>query len=151
MFGDWDWKGCELTTGQEIKSHNVISGCVAERLAAEGNANQLGAVSASRVPGDVEVLGDLDLGGDDLLVVLVESRVDTLEGLPELLAGDFDLDNGVAEGEGSENLTAGDWAGINGGADTTTVDDSAIGCGGLVEAVFEHGVSHEVSEDTWWS
>ncbi|KAI6771046.1 hypothetical protein HG531_009901 [Fusarium graminearum] len=107
-------------TSKEVKRDNAILGLILERLIVELQADQLGSVLVVRVELDLETLGNLEPRGDLLVVVL------------DLATGDVTL--------------------VNCGANSTGVDKSEAGLvivgATLVEAVLEHGVGHDLSEQT---
>lgn len=137
------------TTSQEIQRNNIIDLRPIKRLTTHIHTNEFTPIARVRVIRDLDPIADLDDARDSLLVVLVDTGIHTLERLPQLIAIDLDLNNSVSEGEGCENLTASDGSLVDSCAHAAGVDECEV-CGvGLVEAVGEHGVGHELAQETF--
>ncbi|CAG9942217.1 unnamed protein product [Clonostachys rosea f. rosea IK726] len=98
----------------------------------------------------VPAAGEEVEGADLLAVELVVGGDEALEDLGEVGAGEGELDHGVAEGEGRQDLAAGDVALVDGGADAARVVEGEVGLPvalGLVRAVLVHGVGHDLAEE----
>lgn len=137
-------------TGEEVKGDDAVHAVLLDRLTADVDAEKSVADCALGVVDDLDVVGDLEPRGDGAAVVLIEAGDGAFEDGPELAASQGDLDNGVAEGERGQNLAAGDLGGVNGSTNTAGVDKGKVRtvgeADGAVEAVLEHGVSHDLAE-----
>jgi len=98
------------------------------------------------VPGELDLLGNLD---ETRRLMVAESRpfrYDTLEDVQELLAGPFKVNDRVHKGEGSEHIPLGDTTRWNGRANGTGADDGGIDITTSILPVLVHGVGDDISE-----
>ncbi|CAH0038038.1 unnamed protein product [Clonostachys rhizophaga] len=136
--------------GEEVEGDEAVLARVVEVLAADGHFHEALAYLVGRVVLDAHGARDLEPGADLLAVELVVRGDEALEDLAEVGAGEGELDHGVAEGEGRQDLAAGDVALVDGGADAARVVEGEVGllvALGLVGAVFVHGVGHDLAEE----
>lgn len=145
-------RGEEVITAarEEVKRDDAVVLVILKKLPADPDAEEgrtgrpVGAVD------DLDVVGDLEPGGDGAAVVLVDAGDGAFEDGADFGSGKGDLHDGVAEGERGEDTATGDVAGLDGGTDTASVDESEVRAlseaNGLVKAVFQHGIRHNLAE-----
>lgn len=136
--------------GEEVERDHVVLLAVVEGRAGDLHVDEARAVGGAGVEGDGDVARDLEPGRDGLVVVLVDHGDAALEDGAQVGAGVGQLHDGVAKGEAGQDFAAGDFAGVDGGADAAGVDEGEIrlvvAVFRLVLAVLEHRVRHDLAQ-----
>ena len=111
-------------TGQEISGGDLVGGGIgsAERGTVDREFDCSG-----RVVLELDFPGNLNERGDSLAIELGNLGDDTLEAFPEITPGEGEIDDGVPEGHGGENITECDISSVDRGAESTSVGDSGVG------------------------
>jgi hypothetical protein len=99
--------------------------------------------AAGRVVLELDFLGNLNERGDGLTVELGNLGDDALEAFPEITPGEGEIDDGVPEGHGGENITECDISSVDRGAESTSVGDSGVG---VCSTIPLNGVRDDVTE-----
>ena len=139
--------GPEIVTssGQEIPGSDLVGSSVgsAERFAVDGEFDQSGSDSSSRVVFKLDVFRNLNERGHDLTVGLGNLGDDALEGFPEIGAREGEIYDGVSEGYGGEDLAERDISGLDRGTVSTGVCDGGVGVGSTIPL---HGIRDGITD-----
>jgi len=136
------------TARQKVQRDNSILLRLIQRLTINLHSNESPTAHSVRVVLYLDARADLEEGCDFFPVFDVDVGHDAFDDVPHIGAGELDFDDGVAEGEGGEDFAAGDFARINGGADTACIDECESDIWGASFAIVEHSISHVITEET---
>jgi hypothetical protein len=108
--------------------------------------DQLLLAGITRIPGELDLLGNLDKCRRLMMTESRPFRHDTLKDVQELSACPGKIDNLVHKGKGSEHISLGDISCRDGCPNRTGVDEGSIDFATSILPVFVHGVRDDISE-----
>jgi hypothetical protein len=107
---------------------------------------QLLLVGITRIPRELDLLGNLDKSRRLMMTESRPFRHNTLEDVQELSASPCKIDNRIHKGKRSEHISLGDISRRDGSSNSTGVNDGGIDVAASVLPVLIHGVRDDISE-----
>lgn len=136
------------SAGEEVQGDDVVHFLAVEVRIADRDRDEFASTLVFWIVLNFDTLTDLWEARDFFSVELIDTAENALEHLPHVISRHGDLDQGISKRKAGKDLAASDVARVDCSADSTCVDDSKIDRIAFVLSVSEHGIRHEVAQQT---